>query len=579
MSQRKLKKIRKEIEILKNSGSEQDISNKVALRVTLKKIIKDNFLWLLLMTVVIIGIYFNSLWGNFVSDDYASIPQNPYIDNFWYMFGKGNSMGFSTYLMKQIVGFGSSVPFHLMAVINFIIFCWVAYIFLEIVFKDKWLTRVTMFLFALHPIHAEAVSWISGRIYLILGLYTMIAFIGFIFFVKNNNPKYLLITLVAFILGFLTDRPRPFVILLLIIIYLLYVGFNKIKIDWAKFTMWAVAITILFVIFAIPYIKFRIGVVNSGYNSSESIFYNPFFQYPTGISKYLQLLFFPVDLTLYHTMYTFPVWLNWIILINYFILVVYFFFKDKRYFFALAFIVVAVLPSIMPVKVSWLVAERYIFLGSLGFCLFLALIIIGISKYKKWVAAIIFVCLVFGYGVRLFLRNIDWQTNHNLWVNTCQMSPNSHNAWNNIGDDYDKLNDPTNAIKGFTQSTIVKPNYADAYHNRANIFFKTGRLDLARDSYSTALNFSPGLYQTYLSLTQIDLMENNISLAMEHARKAVEIDPSNPQAAYVLAVVYAQGGRAVEAEALLSDILKKVPDYQPAVQALKQLKMATGVTK
>jgi len=49
----------------------------------------------------------------------------------------------------------------------------------------------------------------------------------------------------------------------------------------------------------------------------------------------------------------------------------YFFFKDKRYFFALSFIVAAILPSMAPAKVSWLVAERYAFLASLGFCLFL----------------------------------------------------------------------------------------------------------------------------------------------------------------------------------------------------------------
>jgi tetratricopeptide (TPR) repeat protein len=131
------------------------------------------------------------------------------------------------------------------------------------------------------------------------------------------------------------------------------------------------------------------------------------------------------------------------------------------------------------------------------------------------------------YSARIFFRNIDWNTNHNLWVNTCQVSPNSHNAWNNIGDDYDKLasaettNDGKltqyyNAIKGFTQSTVIKPNYADAYHNRANIFFKIGRLDLARDSYETAIYYSPNLYQTYLSLTQIDLMQNNLQLAYQH---------------------------------------------------------------
>jgi tetratricopeptide (TPR) repeat protein len=191
-------------------------------------------------------------------------------------------------------------------------------------------------------------------------------------------------------------------------------------------------------------------------------------------------------------------------------------------------------------------------------------------------------CLVAYYGIRVFLRNIDWQTNHNLWVNTCQVSPNSHNAWNNIGDDYDKLQQYENAVKGFTQSTIVKPNYADAYHNRANIFFKIGRLDLARDSYQTALYYSPQLYQTYLSLTQIDLMEGKIDLAMQHAETSVKLQPDNPQSAYVLAVVYAQAGRTADAQGILENILKQIPTYEPAIQALQQIKAAViqmGSTK
>lgn len=570
MSQRKLKKIRKEVEVLKNIENRQDVLGKVGLRVALKKIIKENWMYLLGLTVMVVIIYWNGLAGGFVSDDYASITQNPQVGDFWHMFG--NSATFSNYLVYKLVGVGSPVGYHVFSLLLYIVFCWLAFLVLETIFENKWLIKVTMAIFAVHPIHVEAVSWISGRIYLILGIYMMVAFLCFIFFVKNNKPKYLLVSIGAFALAFITDKPRPFAILLIMVIYLLYVGINRVRINWTRFIAGMAVLTVLFVIFAVPYIKFRIGVVNSGYNTSESIFYNPFFQYPTGISKYLQLLTVPLDLTLYHTMYTIPAWLNWTILINYFVLIVYFFFKDKRYFFALTFVIAAILPSIMPVKVSWLVAERYMFLGSLGFCLFLGLLLVDLRKRINVLSYVLLAIIAVVFGYRTILRNYDWNTNHLLWVNTCLVSPNSHNAWNNIGDDYDKLNDPANAIKGFTQSTIVKPNYADAYHNRANIFFKTGRLDLARESYSTALSFSPNLYQTYLSLTQIDLMEGKNDLALEHSQVALKLQPENPQAAYVAGVVYAQIGKAIEAENIFEDILKRIPEYQPAKQALQQLK-------
>jgi predicted negative regulator of RcsB-dependent stress response len=316
----------------------------------------------------------------------------------------------------------------------------------------------------------------------------------------------------------------------------------------------------------------RVGVVNSGVNASESLFYSPFFQYPTGMAKYLQLLWVPVDLTLYHTMFIFPPWLNWSILLTYISLMVYFAREDRRYTFALMFIFVAILPSMMPVKVSWLVAERYGYLASLGFCVFLGLVLSELTLRLKLVGAGVLVVLLALFSVRVVLRNIDWQTNHNLWVNTCQVSPNSHNAWNNIGDDYDKLKQYDNAIKGFTQSTVVKPNYADAFHNRANILFKIGRLDLARDSYSTAIYFNPDLYQTYLSLINIDLMEKKLDMALVHANAAIKTAPNDPTTYYVLAVVHSQRNEMDKAINILEGLTRSYPGYRQAREALIQLK-------
>jgi len=289
------------------------------------------------------------------------------------------------------------------------------------------------------------------------------------------------------------------------------------------------------------------------------------------VAKYLQLLLIPIDLTLYHTMFTFPVWLNWAILLVYMGAVVYFFFKNKKIFFALAFIFLASVTSMAPVKVSWLVAERYMFFGSLGFCLLLGLLFFDISKKNSHISTFLLVLILVVFSLRTFLRNDDWNTNHKLWVNTCQVSPNSHNAWNNIGDDYDKLVQYDNAIKGFSQSTTVKPDYADAYHNRANIFYKIGRLDLARESYNIALSYSPTLYQTYLSLIQIDILEKKFTLAEEQAKKAIEIQPGNPQAGYVLAVVYAEMGEKEKSRLVLETILKSFPDYQLAREMLMKL--------
>jgi hypothetical protein len=571
MSQRKLKKI-KQLEKVVEVKNEEVAGILDEENLGILAIIKRNWLFLVILLLGVIAVYFNAMNGAFVSDDYATIPNNPNVMNIFDSMGDTPNMVQGTNsIIANLFGVGNPIPFHVLNLTIFLIICVLAFVFTYLLLGRN-VAYLSTILYAFLPIHVEAVTWISGRPYSLSTMFMLVALCSFLLFLKTKKKRYLYL-LIGFELLAVFCAKVLFLSLFLIIIGYMFTYWKRHKINIGKFLMIVAGLMILSFIILSPAITQRVNVVNGGYNASDSIFYNPLFQYPTSMAKYLQLIFVPTDLTLYHTMYVFPVWLNWTITLTYLTILIFFYFKNKNIFFSLAFIFLAAAPTMAPVKVSWLVAERYMFFGSLGFCLFLGLILQDISSRIKYVVPGILVLFLVYYSVRIYFRNNDWNTNHNLWVNTCQVSPNSHNAWNNIGDDYDKLKQYDNAIKGFTQSTLIKTNYADAYHNRANIFFKIGRLDLARDSYDTALYYSPGLFQTYLSLTQIDLMEGKLQMAFDDASKALQISPNSPQAAYVLAIVYAQAGQVDQSQKLLESIIKLSPQFQPAVEALKQLKL------
>ncbi|MFA7301106.1 MAG: tetratricopeptide repeat protein [Candidatus Shapirobacteria bacterium] len=582
MSQRKIKKLKKESQVVANEESGLLSNTSPYIEIGFWGVVRKYWKFLTILLVLASLLYFNSLAGNFVSDDYASITQFPNIGDFWYMFSKdsyANSMYMTNHFIYSFFGSDSPIPYHFVSFVSYLLVLVVGFVFVLTVFENETLAMVAMLLFTVMPIHVEAVSWISGRLYVLLAIYILASMLNFIYFINRGKYKNLILSFLFFVLAFQTDKPRPFALFFIILIYMFFVGWNRLKKYFSKIWWMLPVVMVVFVYLAIPYTNVRIDVVNSGINGSGGIFYDPFFQYPTAIAKYLQLLWFPIDLTLYHTMYVIPIWLNWSILIVYLTMLVYFYFNDKRYFFALAFIFAAAAPSMAPVKVSWLVAERYMFLGSLGFAIFLALIILDLSKYLKLIPSVLFISLLVFGMVRTFLRNSDWTTNHDLWVSTCIVSPNSHNAWNNIGDDYDKLKDYSNAIKGFTQSTIVKPNYADAYHNRANIFYKVGRLDLARESYQTAIRLNPNLYQTYMSLIQIDLMEKKFDLALANTNRLIDSDRNNPQFKYILGVVYVQSGDLAKGVETFESILKTNPDFEQAKKALAELEKSPTTKK
>ena len=562
MSQKKAKKLRK-------GQTENLVEKTIAEPVKgIRQILKENWKFLLILCVSVFVLYFNSLNGEFVSDDYATISQNDQIKNFSYGV-QGWLGGIINWFLAITFDVKSPIPFHVFSLMTYIAVILTVFVFVFVLFDYK-TAILTTILFSVLPLHVEAVSWIAGRPYLFNALFILLALVVGILYSKTESKKYLIYFLFLLIMAFFAEHTRFAVLPLLIILY--WFSFeNKLKfgkkINFKKLFLMMLCLFALMVVIMWPSLMSRINNVNSGYNGYGGIFYDPFFQYPTAIAKYLQLIFIPTDLTLYHTMYILPTWLNWLIFLFYLSAVVYFWFKDKKLFFALAFIFVAASLSMLPVKISWLVAERYVFLGSLGFCLFLVLFFQKFSKKWKIPLIIIFVFIIATYSVRVFLRNIDWQTNHNLWVNTCQVSPNSHNAWNNIGDDYDKLVQYENAIKGFGQSFAIKPNYADAYHNQANIFYKIGRLDLARKGYDTALSYNPSLVQTYQTLVQLDVMEKNKTELVKHLNILINSNPNNLQMRYLAAVAFAKVEMFDEAKKIADEMYK----YYPNIKEIKDL--------
>ncbi|MCW1949068.1 MAG: hypothetical protein KIH89_001310 [Candidatus Shapirobacteria bacterium] len=555
MSQKKLKKLRKLENIDLGVKSVESVSG-------IREILRKNWKFLLVLILGVVAIYFNSLWGGFVSDDYATVSQNSQVASITTAWTSGHYSFFvnlSKTVIAKVFGNQNPIPYHIFSLLVYLLICVLAFIFLSLFFGNV-VVKVALVIFAVLPVHVEAISWISGIPYLLTSSLVLVCLINLVLFLIKKDKKYLFTLLFFLLIIFFTDRIRGFAFVLLSGLTLLSFQTKfKIKVNLLLVFSAILVATGALILIGWPLIQTRIGSVNSGVNVSDSIFYDPFFQYPTAIPKYLQMVLFPTDLTLYHTMYVIPDWFNWLVLLTYLTAVVWFYFKDKRFFFALAFVFVATAPSMAPVKVSWLVAERYVFLGSLGVALIFGLLSDRYWEKRKYLVVGILSAFVAAYSVRVILRNINWQTNHNLWVNTCQVSPNSHNAWNNIGDDYDKLSQYDNAVKGFGMSFAVKQNYADAYHNQANIFYKIGRLDLARKGYEQTLYYNPALYQTYLTLIQLDLVENNKEELLKHIYQLNQAKPNDLQVAYITATAYAKIGMISEAKALSSSLYQQFP--------------------
>ncbi|XP_020831495.1 protein O-mannosyl-transferase TMTC1 isoform X2 [Phascolarctos cinereus] len=152
-----------------------------------------------LLTTVCCLCYANSLPGEFVHDDVWAIVNNPdvraaapltwgiFANDFW---GKGMAENTShkSYRPLCVLTFKLNVylagmnPFYFHAA-NIILHCLVTLVLMytcdKIVFKDHRLAFVTALIFAVHPIHTEAVTGIVGRADVLACLLFLLAFLSY----------------------------------------------------------------------------------------------------------------------------------------------------------------------------------------------------------------------------------------------------------------------------------------------------------------------------------------------------------------------------------------------------------------
>ncbi len=136
--------------------------------------------------------------------------------------------------------------------------------------------------------------------------------------------------------------------------------------------------------------------------------------------------------------------------------------------FGVAMMVFPFLPaSNLFFPVGFVVAERVLYLPSMGFCMLVAM---GVWQLIRRNPAIIkmgvFYLLVVHSGKTL-VRNRDWFSSQTLFQSAIVQFPNNAKMYNNLAVQYDEANNKSLAAHFFTQSMKVEPHFITAYSNLA----------------------------------------------------------------------------------------------------------------
>ena len=529
---------------------------------------------LIFLAILVFAVYTIALPNEFLSDDIPAIVQNPKINQVGYFLGPQffplhfNPHNFFIFLTYKIFGLNplffrlSNVIFHLGVV--FMIYLISGLFFLPPI------PLFSASLFAVHPILTEAVTWISSGTYVKTAFLLMFSLLCWLIWSKNQRFWLYLLSLTNFFLALLFFER--------------VIWFPAVLVFWELcFGNLKKATKFLFPYFLLVFwwITYLLGLTSQRLTTLETVYYqqpgldNPFIKIPIAVTSYLELIFWPKNLTFYHSelAYTQTEYILRVIGFLLFLgLIFYFFKKERRLAFWLTFFLLTLSPTLTPLRIAWAVAERYVYLGTVGILIFAAFLIQKIGKKIKnqkfsW---IILGILIFALSLRTLIRNLDWRNQDTLWLATAKTSPSSPQNHNNLGDLYVRRGEYQKAVEEFKKAIELKPNYADAYHNLANIYHQLGKNDLAEENYKKALEFNPFLWQSHQNLAAIFFNQGKTREALEELKKAIEIFPQNPELYVNLGIIYQKLNQKEEALKAWQKSLSLDPQNQNAKWLLIQ---------
>ena len=147
--------------------------------------------------------------------------------------------------------------------------------------------------------------------------------------------------------------------------------------------------------------------------------------------------------------------------------------SSKAAVFAIAMIAFPFIPaSNLFFPVGFVVAERVLYLPSMGFCLLVGYGVWRLMKKEK-VSILLKVgvaLLILTHSVKTLLRNRDWQSNISLFSAAIRDNPRNGKVYNNLGHEYEAMGDNEMAKRLFAHAAKVQPDDIGAHINLGRVF-------------------------------------------------------------------------------------------------------------
>jgi len=525
--------------------------------------------FLSLMFLLGVILYLNILDGGFIWDDNSIIKNNLFIRE-WRYFTKNftgevcNQNIVKSLFFRPVQMFSYMVDYsfwglkvqgyHLTNILLHILVAYLIFWLVVTLYSDKLLAYLTSLFFLIHPVHTEAVSYLSGRAESLVALGLLLAFISYLKYLDTKKGRYILLLGLSFSLALLSKEHAlmfPFLLL-----FYHYTFKRKIELT-ALFVLFSLALGYIILRFTF-FRELSLGITYADSSLGQRLpgaliaFFN-----------YLKILFFPLDLHMVYGVKLFNFWQGRVLLGGVLLGALFIYLlKDCRQrgvgFFAVGWFLISLMPLSNVYPLNAYMAEHWLYFPSLGFFILISRAMTLLYRREKYrlVGVVIFITLLLLYSYLTIKQNQYWQDPFKFYQRTLKYAPDNAVVNNNLANLYVGRGEYKFAVEVYKRAIQLDPNFLEAYRNLANIYCKTGQFTKGIDYYQKILDRKPDEVIVLYNLATAYLKQRKYKLAQEFYEKTLNLAPNYEQAAVNLANLYYLEERYPEAIALYLKALR-----------------------
>jgi len=510
------------------------------------------------LIVIVLIVYGEVLFFDFVWDDIPFIKENQLIRSFRYIpyvFSNGMPtieapihyrplMMISLMFDYFIWGYNPS-GYHLTNLLLHLGSSILLYTLLLNFVDKKWQAFLPSLIFAVHPVHCDAVAWIMARGDILCGFFVILALLCYIKEKKFFSTMFFVLALIS------KEMAVTFPI-----IAFFYSWLNKN--DKKDAFKWAVINVVILVI----YLAVRANVLELPFGAKQP-FALRFYTSITLIPRYFKMVFYPFKLSLlyyglpvFDSLFSWHVILSAVLLITIILIAVVVRKKAPLVIFSIFFFFLSLLPvSGLPTLIDVaMVAERYLYMPMIAIAIFFSQLTTlflkkGVSA-KKVIISLTAMAVLLGWLT--FDRKKLWENEFVFLKRMNEDAPNYHEAKAILAYIYIQKGDLDEAEKLLFQALKIKPDYAEGLNTLGTVYLRKGKYSIAQELFEKAIYFKPEHPEAHSNLAIVYAINKRYDDAEKEFKIAIRIKPNFLKAYLNLSRMYIIQGRLDEAESLLS---------------------------